>query len=240
LPAPAPATNQNFLDAINAATASANAAADAVNLALARGLNPLSFLPSTTPNRNVTPTTITATDGTVITVTPPTTLGGPETVSPAPSSTTNTGSAPNTPPSPSTVAVSNLPTDYARQGEAATAATSITTAMTVQQAALVNAINGNGATAPPDDSALFAAENTKITDAIAAVAVADSASESMFNYLIAPDFGISTCSPFTKTIVGKTFSVDLCWAVNDISLIIGWLFALFTIYDIFGLMTRKA
>lgn len=54
-PLPVPATNQNISDAINAAVADPNVAADTLAYAIANGLDVKSMLPSATPNLNTVP-----------------------------------------------------------------------------------------------------------------------------------------------------------------------------------------
>lgn len=85
-----PMTNQDLINAINTATTNAIAAADAVSFAQSRGINPLSYFPSTQPNLSPAPYSVTLPDGTVVTVTPKTTFGGQDAFSPTPTSTTST------------------------------------------------------------------------------------------------------------------------------------------------------
>jgi len=110
-PTAQPLTNQNLIDAINKVATNANAMADAVNLAIARGINPLSYVPATQPNLNPAPWSVTLPDGTVVTVTPKSTLGGQDTISPAPSSTTSAVPAPVTSSTTSTQTPQQTNTD---------------------------------------------------------------------------------------------------------------------------------
>jgi len=54
-----------------------------------------------------------------------------------------------------------------------------------------------------------------------------------------PDFGAGVCAPFTKTIYGKVITLDLCPWVANIRDALGWLFAIFAVWDIFGLTFRR-
>ncbi len=110
-PPPSPASNDFMVQAIDAATAaSPKAAADAANFALARGVNPMNYVPASTPNNAPNPYTVTLPDGTIVTITPPATAGASDAVDPPPSTSTaapapypftnpyTSQTAPNTPP----------------------------------------------------------------------------------------------------------------------------------------------
>jgi hypothetical protein len=113
-----PATNAQVQAAIDLAVADPAVAADAVEFAKQRGINPLSFIPTSAPNLNPAPWSVTLPDGTVVTVSPATTLGGQDVISPSPSSTT---AAPTPTPTPtSTTQTSDAAAiEAARQEKAA-------------------------------------------------------------------------------------------------------------------------
>jgi len=131
--------------------------------------------------------------------------------------------------SSSSVAVSNLPADYARTGEAATAAS-----------AVVAAINTNlGGSVPVPNAASAVFDATQLGNLAAEQVTDENAFISFFTWT-APDS--VQCAPFTGSVgsgaYAVPYSLDVCPTVATLQAVLGWLFAVFGMWDIYGTLTR--
>lgn len=117
-------------------------------------------------------------------------------------------------------------TDYARQGEATTAANSIVTALT-----------GTGTV--PDSGSVTASVNGS-NDSISNTINNITSDNSISWWAWTPPLSYSQCAPFTKIIFGKTITLDVCSGVTMIRDSLSWLFAMFAIWQLYGLALRKA
>jgi hypothetical protein len=195
-PKSSPATKDDLITAIDIATANPASSADGVALAQSKGINPLSYVPTTTPNLAPNPYTVTLPDGTVVTITPPSTLGGQDAISPAPSSTTTVA-----PPATTTTQAPavTFPTDYARQGEAAAAVAPVTNAVNgVKDAVTVTASPDLPDTTDSDIQKLGTPPTIPTFD------------DAGLNGVIPLPFSPDTCAPTTYNYRGVPYTIDLC------------------------------
>jgi hypothetical protein len=194
--APRAATKDDLVSAIDLATTNPQSAADAVSYAQSHNINPLAYLPTTQPNLNTAPQSVTLPDGTVVTITPKTTLGSSETVSPAPTSTINATPSPTTTTQAPPV---TFPTDYARQGEAAAAAAPVTNAVNgVKDAVTVTASPDLPDTTDSDIQKLGTPPTIPTFD------------DAGLNGVIPLPFSPDTCAPTTYSYRGVPYTIDLC------------------------------
>ena len=148
---------------------------------------------------------------------------------------------------PGTVPVSavlNLPPDLAKTQDIAAAATSINAHVDALHADLDTSAIANApvGTMPSTTSvnAAVTAENDKSVAMLASASTNGFANDRALSWWQwQPSFGTSTCSPFSKVILGKTITFDLCVWVANIRDAIGWLFSIYAIWNIYGLVFRR-
>lgn len=148
-----------------------------------------------------------------------------------------------------TTTPNSIPSDLAKTGDIQ--------AQTTTLGSKLDTINGNldtstVATAPattlPSQSSTAATITSSIADVVNLVPANSNVEESWSWFQWVPDFGAATsCSVFTKavpmpTATGggtKTISIDLCTWVDYIRSGIGFMFALYTMWVLFGLTFKK-
>lgn len=218
----APSTNQDVINAINASTVSPAVAADAANVAIQRGINPLSHMPLSQPNLAPAPYSTVLPDGTGVTVTPSSTVGGQDAISPQPSSVTQLAPAPS-PSSAGTPAI-NFPTDYARTGEAQKAADSTNKLLDVVPAApIVDTSSQDISTLTGDSGGIPTFDPTQLHGNIPF-----------------PTGDNGTCAGWATTIAKVPVSMSFCSLADFMRPIINWFFAfLFAVLTIRTLLESK-
>lgn len=128
----------------------------------------------------------------------------------------------------------NQETQIARQSEANTTLKSIESKIDCPECIAADTSSS--------DKSKVDTEVKKTTDLIESQgqAVQNQADESLFTTGISaviPSGG--SCEPFSKTISGKSITIDTCPTMNLIQQTLGWLYALFGGYTILGLIFRK-
>lgn len=144
-----------------------------------------------------------------------------------------------------------LPSDLAKTADVSGAAASIVAKLDangIYEKGIFDDLSASGVAAAPasvlpsssDAVSSVLATNTSVTNMMNGLDAGMVSDRALSWWEWSPSFGASTCAPFTKTIYGKVVTWDLCVWVANIRDALGWIFALFASWSIFGLMFRKS